>query len=229
MKEEKHVIGKALRNTRLSRKISIEKASKETKISQTYLRAIEEQDFDKIPGDVVLKGFIRVYSDFLGLDPAPLIAELSAKKKKESTRPEPAAPVKKKEPVFDGGKSMKAVLVSIVLIALIAGIFSFSGFLISSLRNASAPAADQVKVSSQDKSAFEIRAEVIERTWMLVEADGKSVFKGMAFPGDERTWTAEKMLAVKVGNAAGLKLTSGGEVLLAPGKRGEVIYKEFKR
>lgn len=229
MKEEKHVIGKALRNARLSRKLSIEKASKETKISQTYLRAIEEQDFDKIPGDVVLKGFIRVYSDFLGLDAAPLIAELSGKNKKESPKPEPAGQVKKKEAAFDGGKSMKAVLVSLVLIVLIAGIFSFAGFLFNSFRNTSVPGAVQVTVASQGDSVFEVRAEVIERTWMLVEADGKSVFKGMAFPGDERTWTAEKKLAVKVGNAAGLKLTSGGEVLLAPGKRGEVIYKEFNR
>lgn len=230
MKEEKHAIGKAFRDSRTAKKISIEKASKETKISQAYLKAIEEEDFDKIPGDVVLKGFIRVYSDFLGIDPSPLISELSRKNKKDKVKTEaPVAPAVKKTKVFDGAKLFKTMAVSVGLIVIIAGLFSFAGFLLGSLRNSSVRAGAPVQVADGQTGTFEVRAEIIERTWLLVEADGKSVFKGMAFPGDERTWTADNKLFVKVGNAAGLKLTSGGAVILAPGRRGEVVSKEISR
>lgn len=227
MKEEKFVIGKALKNARSAKKISLEKASKETKIAQAYLKAIEEEDFAKIPGDVVLKGFIRVYSDFLGVDPAPLIAELSRKNKKDKAKSEPVEIKTKKEPVFDGRKFTKVLVVAVFLIILMAGLFSFAGFLINSFRNASVSKEPSVQMSSPEKGVFEVRAEILEKTWLLVEADGKSVFKGVAFPGDERSWTADKKLFVKIGNAAGIRLSSGGKELLAPGNRGEIVSKEF--
>ncbi len=227
MKEERFVIGKTLRNARSAKKISIEKASKETKIAQTYLKAIEEEDFSKVPGDVVLKGFIRVYADFLGVDSAPLIAELSRKNRKEKAKTEPVEIKTKKEPVFDGQKFAKALIAVVLLILLMAGLFSFAGFLISSFRNSSVLKQPPVKISSQEKGVFEVRAEVLEKTWLLVEADGKSVFKGIAFPGDERTWTADKKIFVRVGNAAGVRFFSGSQELLSPGKRGEVVSKEF--
>lgn len=227
MKEEKFVIGKALKNARTAKKIPIEKASKETKIAQAYLKAIEEEDFAKIPGDVVLKGFIRVYADFLGVDQAPLIAELSRKNKKDKPKAEPAAAKTRREPPFDVQKFVKVLVVAVFLILLTAGLFSFAGFLINSFRNASVSKEPPVQMSSPAKNVFEVRAEVLEKTWLFVEADGKSLFKGIAFPGDERIWTADKRLFVKIGNAAGVRLYSGGKELLAPGKRGEIVSKEF--
>lgn len=229
MKEEKFIIGKTLKSARSAKKISLEKASKETKIAQAYLKAIEEDDFGKVPGDVVLKGFIRIYADFLGVDPAPLVAELSRKTKKEKAKNEPAEAKPKKDPVFDGQKLMKAMASVVILILLIAGLFSFAGFIISSFRNAGVQKEPPAKISSLENGAFEIRADVIEKTWLLVEADGKSVFKGIAFPGDERTWTADKRIFVRIGNAAGIRILSGDKELLAPGKRGEVVSKEFFR
>lgn len=227
MKEEKFVIGKALKNARSTRKISIEKASKETKIAQTYLKAIEEEDFAKIPGDVVLKGFIRIYSDFLGVDPAPLIAELSRKNKKDKEKAEPVEIKIRKEPAFDGRRFTKVLVVAVFLILLTAGLFSFAGFMINSFRNAAVLKEPSVQISHPEKGVFEVRAEILEKTWLLVEADGESVFKGIAFPGDERTWTADRKIFVKIGNGAGIRLFSGDKELLSPGKRGEIVSKEF--
>ncbi|MFA5104055.1 MAG: RodZ domain-containing protein [Candidatus Margulisiibacteriota bacterium] len=227
MKEEKFVIGKTLKNARSAKKIPIEKASKETKIAQTYLKAIEDEDFTKIPGDVVLKGFIRVYADFLGVDPAPLIAELFRKNRKDKPKAEPVQAKIKKTPAFDGQKFVKVLVVAVFLILLTAGLFSFAGFLINSVRNASVSKEPTVQITSPAEDVFEIRAEILEKTWLLVEADGKNVFKGIAFPGDERAWTADKKIFVKIGNAAGIRLSSGGKELLAPGKRGEIVSKEF--
>jgi cytoskeletal protein RodZ len=40
----------------------------ETKIRGKYLRALEEERFEVLPGDTYVKGFLRTYADHLGLD-----------------------------------------------------------------------------------------------------------------------------------------------------------------
>ena len=87
MKEKKEYIGQALKKARTDKNITLEKASKDTRITQLYLKSIEDEQLQKIPGDVVLKGFIRIYADYLGIDSKPLIAELNKRSKQEAPGP----------------------------------------------------------------------------------------------------------------------------------------------
>src|SRR5437660_703614 len=61
-------IGPALRKARLLRGKSIEEASRETRIRPDYLSALERDQFDALLGDVYVRGFLRSYSTYLGLD-----------------------------------------------------------------------------------------------------------------------------------------------------------------
>src|SRR6266571_9253452 len=61
-------IGPALRKARLLRGKSIEEASRETRIRPDYLSALEREQFDALLGDVYVRGFLRSYSTYLGLD-----------------------------------------------------------------------------------------------------------------------------------------------------------------
>jgi cytoskeleton protein RodZ len=60
-------LGSYLREVRESRGINLDEAADVTRISKNYLIAIEEERFDKLPGPVYVKGFLRVYAGFLGL------------------------------------------------------------------------------------------------------------------------------------------------------------------
>ena len=62
-------IGPALRRARLSRGKSIEEASRETRIRPDYLQALERERFEALIGDVYVRGFLRSYSTYLGLNP----------------------------------------------------------------------------------------------------------------------------------------------------------------
>src|SRR5437867_9537452 len=62
-------IGPALRQARLSRRKSLEEASRETRIRLDYLQALERERFEALIGDVYVRGFLRSYSTYLGLDP----------------------------------------------------------------------------------------------------------------------------------------------------------------
>jgi len=61
-------IGSVFRETRNRRKIDLSEVEAATKIRIRYLRAIENEEWDVLPGDVYARGFIRTYASFLGLD-----------------------------------------------------------------------------------------------------------------------------------------------------------------
>jgi cytoskeletal protein RodZ len=61
-------IGNSLREARARRQIPLGQAEQATKIRGKYLRALEEERFDLLPSDTYVKGFLRTYADYLGLD-----------------------------------------------------------------------------------------------------------------------------------------------------------------
>jgi cytoskeleton protein RodZ len=61
-------IGQELRQARQSKALSIEQASRSTRIRVHYLRAIERGDLDALPSMAQARGFLRLYADYLGLD-----------------------------------------------------------------------------------------------------------------------------------------------------------------
>lgn len=58
-------IGEYLKQRRCEKNITLEKVASQTGIREQYLTALESGDFEKIPGDVFIKGFIRNYGNFL--------------------------------------------------------------------------------------------------------------------------------------------------------------------
>lgn len=68
-------IGSTLREARMRERIDISEVEAQTKIRAKYLRAIENEEWDLLPGPVYAKSFLRTYSDYLGLDSRTLIDE----------------------------------------------------------------------------------------------------------------------------------------------------------
>jgi cytoskeleton protein RodZ len=66
-------LGERLRVARESQGIGLAQAAVETRILQRYLVALEDGDFQHLPGDVYARGFIRNYGDYLGLSTEELI------------------------------------------------------------------------------------------------------------------------------------------------------------
>src|SRR5437016_2411394 len=68
-------VGNQLRQAREQHGISLTELSDRTKISQPNLRAIERDDFDRVPGGLFTRGFLRAYAHEVGLDPEPLVQQ----------------------------------------------------------------------------------------------------------------------------------------------------------
>jgi cytoskeleton protein RodZ len=68
-------IGTTLREARMRARIDISEIEAETKIRAKYLRALENEEWDLLPGPTYVKSFLRTYADALGLDGKLLIEE----------------------------------------------------------------------------------------------------------------------------------------------------------
>jgi hypothetical protein len=68
-------IGDQLRETRMRRRIDVAEVEAATKIRAKYLRALENEEWDLLPGPTFVKTFLRTYAEYLGLDSRMLVEE----------------------------------------------------------------------------------------------------------------------------------------------------------
>jgi cytoskeletal protein RodZ len=61
-------IGTSLREARLRQGLDFPELEQATKIRGKYLRALEDEEFEILPAQTYVKGFLRAYADYLGLD-----------------------------------------------------------------------------------------------------------------------------------------------------------------
>jgi Helix-turn-helix domain/RodZ C-terminal domain len=72
-------IGSSLRTAREQRKLELADVEQATHIRTKYLRALEDERFDVLPGPAYVKGFLRTYADHLGLDGQRFLEEYNSR------------------------------------------------------------------------------------------------------------------------------------------------------
>jgi hypothetical protein len=72
-------IGNSLREARVRRGIDFAQAELATKIRGKYLRALEDEQFELLPAETYVKGFLRTYADYLGLDGQLYVDEFNSR------------------------------------------------------------------------------------------------------------------------------------------------------
>lgn len=121
-------VGTKLREARTRRKLNLADVEAATKIRCRYLRAIENDEWDQLPGDTYTRAFIRTYGRFLGLD-----GERLAEEQRQSSggtrpgeqlprvdpRPRPVAPRRSKRGVSIPPGAAAAGVIALVVAALL--------------------------------------------------------------------------------------------------------------
>lgn len=75
-----HSVGELLRSTRESRKLSLTDVHQDTKMTIPVLRALEQDDFSPFESEIYLKGFLKSYAKYLGLDPEQVVKKLDGQR-----------------------------------------------------------------------------------------------------------------------------------------------------
>lgn len=123
-------IGATLREERLRRGLELEQVEAETRIRAKYLRALEDERFEVLPGDAYARAFLRDYAEELGLDAQQLVDELD-----EATGPPEdvvLTPPRTVEPLrapwAGRGRALGwAVLVAVAVLAAVAAGLALAG------------------------------------------------------------------------------------------------------
>lgn len=96
------MLGDVLRREREKKQLTLRDVENGISIRTLYIEAIEQEEFEKLPGDAYAKGFIRSYAKFLGLDPLPLLdqyKQLTHKEEPDKTEADGSDSKKQEEPV----------------------------------------------------------------------------------------------------------------------------------
>jgi len=88
-------VGAVLRQERLRQDLSLYDIAGQTKISERYLEAIEQENFESLPGVLFARNFVRQYASALKVDPEPMLAELPKVDIANAPLPDPPARVKR--------------------------------------------------------------------------------------------------------------------------------------
>src|SRR5690242_14372837 len=122
-------IGSTLREARMRARIDITEVETRTKIRAKYLRAIENEEWDLLPGPVYVKSFLRTYGDFLGLDSRLLVDEYKRRYERPSdhdSRPIAALSRERERaargPLIPPWAIIGGVLVAVVVVLFIIGL-----------------------------------------------------------------------------------------------------------
>jgi cytoskeletal protein RodZ len=91
-------LGEKCRNARLEKNVTLSQAAQVTRIKVQILEDLEADDFSNIAAPIYGKGFVKLYAEYLGLDPDPLAAEYMAKVTPEPTESGPGRVVSAMDP-----------------------------------------------------------------------------------------------------------------------------------
>jgi cytoskeleton protein RodZ len=108
-------IGNSLREARLRQNIEYARVEADTMIRSKYVKALEEERFDILPGETYVKGFLRTYADYLGLDGQLYVDEFNSRfVSVEEPPPQPRRPARTRT------RTVEANFVAVALAGIVA-------------------------------------------------------------------------------------------------------------
>jgi cytoskeletal protein RodZ len=124
-------IGGSLREARLKRNLTPADVQKAIRIRDRYLQALEEERWELLPGEAYVKGFLRTYADYLGLDGSLYVEEYNSR----FARPDEPQLVPERFARMNGpfaGVGFLRPLVAVgVIVLIVAGIAAFAAWQLS--------------------------------------------------------------------------------------------------
>jgi hypothetical protein len=219
-------VGSALRKARERRGISLDAASRDTKLHVDQLRALESEDFEALLGDVYVRGSLRTYAQYLGLSPDKVIGAYA----QHADAPPPLPPPAKLGRVeramaatrIRDNQWLMVFLAGVVLvIAVVFGLLS---------RGHSAPAPATLPTVAAEPDPLDRRIDAVVQAVgdvsVTVTVDGVESTYPMA-AGETRTFTAQTDLFLSVTDGGAIRLTVNGKDLGIPGTPGQPWSEPF--
>ena len=216
-------IGNSLREARLRRGTDFAQAELHTKIRGKYLRALEDEQFELLPAQTYVKGFLRTYAEYLGLDGQLYVDEFNSRFVSGEEH-EPRVRRSAARPARHNRRSETAiVLVALGLIAVltIVVISAFKG----GSDKASPPATPTATRARPPAPLLEVTAlrGSTHLTVHTASATGAIKFDGTVQQGDAPRAIRGSRLWVSLSTPENVRIRVRGTLVHVPGRQPRVI------
>ena len=220
-------IGDTLAAARRQSGLTVTQVSERTRIRETIIRGIEQDDFSACGGDFYARGHIRSVAAVVGTDPGPLIQEYDeVHGAPEAIRAadvfEPSTPLRIKE-----RRSLNWSVAMIIALLVVIGWGAYHLVSTSGSPGKPAAAVGRRHAPSVRRPVLAVPGCVAHRAaagdvviqltavqdcWVyLTNGQGATIFSGVVPAGSTQTWKETQAVNLRLGNPDGIMLTVNGK------------------
>jgi len=234
----KGTFGERLKRERELREVTLEEVSKATRISQRFLEALENEDWQKLPGGVFGRGFVRTITRYLGLNEENLLAEYDLVRGDQLS----SAPPRPEERIPSPPRWIPVALV-LALILIVAGLIAggvhgwrrykaHRNAKKSALtpqvvpipqvptRSAELPAPISSNLGPSQIAPLDLSVSASAPVHLSVQADGAMVFDGQFSADETRHFHAQANFTVTASDSSAVLLELNGQAMPPVGEPG---------
>ena len=221
-------IGNSLREARVRRGVDYAQAELATKIRGKYLRALEEEQFTLLPAQTYIKGFLRTYAEYLGLDGQLYVDEYNSRfvtgadDHEPRTRRSSARPERRNRRI-----ETNVVLIALSAIAILT-VIVISAWKASGGKSPNTPAARTTPSHTKPRVVAPLLEVLAVRgsTHVIARkgsATGNVAFDGTVSKGDAARAIRGSRLWVQIDTPENLRIRVRGKLVHVPGSKPQVI------
>ena len=207
-------IGNSLREARLRQGLDFPQVEQATKIRGKWLRALEQEEFDVLPAQTYVKGFLRTYAEYLGLDGQLYVDEFNSRhvvgEDEPAVRARRSARVRQRRGV-ESRVVVLALLGIVAVTALVIVAWRFGG----SNGNPSVPAVPPNAASVHHRIPTLALTAVSSPTRVMVRQGsglGRVLWSGTLARGETQTFN-ESRLWIDVSRSQAVRIRVAGKTL----------------
>jgi len=243
-------IGNSLKEAREARKLSLEEVEEATKIRRKYLQALENEQYDVLPGQIYAKAFLKNYARFLNLKVEEVMEVYEHSPAIEIPPEQNSINISREQPNSTHNQKPRYWLylttMVIVLGLTISVYYATRGIGLNhpareefrSGETTQTPTSDQTspsigqqpsaQIPMNNQAGVRLTFNVTKNTcWMRVIVDGMPAFQGEVVAGQTQEYTGSEKISFTLGNAGVVQVQLNGQDLGFLGGEGAVINREF--
>jgi cytoskeletal protein RodZ len=242
-------LGERFRAAREARGLTLSDVSEQIRIRSVYLAAIEDENWPAIGAPVYVRGFLRTYARFLGLDPEEHVAAFNSTAVQGAAAPAQATPgTSYRMDTAPPSRHLAPMIwvASLVAMALIAFLVyneaTFRQAPPATVAVAGSPAVEPSTMASAltdgptaavspsplpaGADTQSLKLHLSAPSWVRVTVDGSVSMEGTFPAGTERSFHG-KTAKLRIGNAGGVEIIVDGKNLGTLGASGDVVDRSF--
>lgn len=242
-------IGQQLSGARESIRASLYQASQDTKIRVDFLECLEDDDFEFVSGRMYVRGMLRSYTRWLGLDEASVLRDFDHGHDPQAdsavaaliSTPAQVGPRQRRPHWLLAASGAAVILLFLSLVGLMDSgnnVATLPPNPVESQSKAGVAVADPASPDTLAQAPVTPMAGVNvmltvtgAKAWVRVQVDGgdKPQFEGILNKGQSQMFSGSDRVKVLIGDLGAVTLTLNGKELGVPGLSGQVATREFTK